>query len=102
MNNGPNRRKNASSGCLDAPDGRQDEWLGGSKAGKAEGSVPQVRSERPGLDFHHPEVSPGMHGAARSHSTAARGTGDADTGSAPPSGMPAYECAPDARQAGGP
>lgn len=27
-------------------------------AGKAEGSVPQVRSGRPGLDLHHPEVSP--------------------------------------------
>jgi hypothetical protein len=27
-------------------------------AGKAEVSVPQVRSERPGLDLHHPELSP--------------------------------------------
>jgi hypothetical protein len=27
-------------------------------AGNAEGSVPQVRSEHPGLDLHHPEVSP--------------------------------------------
>ncbi|MDI3242561.1 cytochrome ubiquinol oxidase subunit I, partial [Arthrobacter sp. AL08] len=39
-------------------------------------SLPRIRSERPALDLHHPEVSARVHDASRSPAAATLGAAD--------------------------